>query len=590
MRIYLLLFAAILLVAKIRKLVKNRYIEKIVEENVENVEKAKNPDKPLNYFEFIEELKRRERNISTGRFPAFNVGQFQVSLQAGDNSNNEKETLAGYRDLEFMVADENGFVNIFIDKRFKNMPYKDYYFSFNEERERVKISSSHLFEILSYIEQMDVEPDSYRNKKYFISVDTGLEKVVFKETSDKEINELIGNTKLNSIDLRIERYVGLYEDGSNNFIIVMREYARKEKYKYYALYPKDIEDIYRLMWHYDFLTLTSYKDLLRNYPEKSQKDWFTDNIYRGIIECLVDMTQSTGNIYKKDFNTWINNMQGKLFDCSANQPILYNWVEMKKGFPLALDISNEGRVKEIYGDNKSLISYFSSMEQNIRNILAVWGERKYFVQHYNWNPNPSCINRYIGKCQVIIYGNAIVMCEVDNQPSSINADDIKFLFDNGYLDEKMKKQLLEHTYNNFFNEDYRRRKQEYLQKSEKEKTIDRAKTKNLPDGIFIIMRFNEKARLRREEVIDIHEAFPEESKELINIWITKTSHLLNSNLYQIGDTFFNRSTAEKKGDKEKYEMEDKKYKELYEALISENPGFSQETYSDAVSLGIYYAR
>jgi hypothetical protein len=536
----------------------------------ETEEKERNPQKPLNYFEFVENLKKMRINLFTGKFPMLNIGQFKVSLQAGNKkiyipTNDKVGTLAEYLNFEFSVIDENGKINFHMDRRFINMLYRDYYFSTDKHNEKVIIDFSHVFEILSYIEQMDVEADSYRNKKYYIRINTVLEKVELIEATDIDIIKIIGTTKFNQLDLKIEKYVGIYDNDESTYIVVRREYSFKGKYKYFAIYPKEIEDIIRLTIHYQMFAENIKYELIRNWSR---------------------VNQSQGIIYKSDWNTWINEMKGEFFDCSANQLNLNNWINKKGGLPLALHITEEGRVEEIYGNRNSFEMYFSALDQNYYDILGIYNDRKYIVQHYNWTPNPDIINRYMGNA---IYGDAIVMCEENNKAASINADDLKLLFDMGHIAESLKKRLFEHINNELFNEDYRAKKRENSLKSEKEKIVDKAKSLNLADGIYMLVRFNERARLFREAEIDIYEVFPSESKKLIDSWIYRVNKLLTDN-YDVGDKFLYSANLSREGDRGSYEIAHKRYEEAYLNFIKNNPGFNEKTYSDAIHQGVHDAR
>jgi hypothetical protein len=214
--------------------------------------------------------------------------------------------------------------------------------------------------------------------------------------------------------------------------------------------------------------------------------------------------------------------------------------------------------------------------------LAIHFERRYFALFYDTKARDN-INKYFNK-EHEITGSAIVICEENQNQMTINGDDIKCLFDEAHLHEDLKLQLRRNIYNELFNEDYRDKKKAFAKKNEKEKTIYRAKTKNLPDGIFMMMRFNKSASWKGH-LIDYYEAYSEESEEIIEYWIRRSKDLLNSNLYEIADTYLKAGSADKNGNKGQYEILYKKYLDLYAALKRNNPGFSKETYSDALHVG-----
>jgi hypothetical protein len=163
------------------------------------------------------------------------------------------------------------------------------------------------------------------------------------------------------------------------------------------------------------------------------------------------------------------------------------------------------------------------------------------------------------------------------------------LFDMGHIAESLKKRLFEHINNELFNEDYRAKKRENSLKSEKEKIVDKAKSLNLADGIYMLVRFNERARLFREAEIDIYEVFPSESKKLIDSWIYRVNKLLTDN-YDVGDKFLYSANLSREGDRGSYEIAHKRYEEAYLNFIKNNPGFSEKTYSDATHQGVHDAR
>lgn len=90
-------------------------------------------------------------------------------------------------------------------------------------------------------------------------------------------------------------------------------------------------------------------------------------------------------------------------------------------------------------------------------------------------------------------------------------------------------------------------------------------------------------------MIDYYEAYPEESQEIIEYWIRRSKDLLNSNLYEIADISLKAGSANKNGNKEQYEILHKKYLDLFAALKRNNPGFSEETYSDSLHIGFQSA-
>lgn len=54
---------------------------KSTENHIENEDKIAEPEKPLNYFEFIEELKSKRKDKKIQRFPIFTAGQFKVIIR-----------------------------------------------------------------------------------------------------------------------------------------------------------------------------------------------------------------------------------------------------------------------------------------------------------------------------------------------------------------------------------------------------------------------------------------------------------------------------------------------------------------------------
>lgn len=139
------------------------------------------------------------------------------------------------------------------------------------------------------------------------------------------------------------------------------------------------------------------------------------------------------------------------------------------------------------------------------------------------------------------------------------------------------------------NEEYRKKKEVESLKSEKEKTIDRAKAVNLADGIYIVLKFNQKSSFNRKDKIDIYEVFKDESKELVDSWIKKVDKLLRDN-HDVGDKVVQRASLSNRGDRVSYEMAQKSYDEAYVNFIKSNPGFSEDIYSDAIDQGARDAR
>ncbi|MBK1812114.1 hypothetical protein JHL18_15940 [Clostridium sp. YIM B02505] len=534
-----------------------------------NQQKISNPKKPLNYLEFKNLIRKIRKNLITGIFPNIEVGQFKVSLQAGSRKNcfcsrDEEGTLAEYFNFDFSVYDENGKINIYLDDRFKNIPYKEFYFYKDKSNEKLIIERYEVFEILFYIEQMDVCRDSYRNKKYYIRIDNHLKTVEIIESTDLEVGEFTNTYKPNLIEMKREKFVGLYAEDKNKFIVVKREYRYEDKYNYCALYPKEIEDLIRL---------------------NDKCKLFEQEVSAEIIRSWIVVNKSSAIIYEENFNTWENEMEGQLFDCSANKAKLDDWISKNKGLPLALYITERGRVEEIYGNKDTFLTRLNTMEQNFIQVLDICNGRKYILQHYNWTPNAKYINKFLGNGKFIVYGDAILMCEENNISVSINSKDIQNLFELKYLDESLKKHLLSQINTDSLNIKGNTEKQKY-RRNRREQVIEAAKLLDLADGIFKIYSFNKKLWSGDEPKIDIYEVFCNEPKELIDHWIKRIEKLFREN-FRVGDKLLTISSGTDK--KDSYDKT-KEYDKVYSDFINSNPGFSDGTYADAVSLGMQDAR
>lgn len=124
---------------------------------------------------------------------------------------------------------------------------------------------------------------------------------------------------------------------------------------------------------------------------------------------------------------------------------------------------------------------------------------------------------------------------------------------------------------------------DYLIK-EKEKIIKDAKVAALADGIYKSVAFNDRVRWRGTELkIDIYVIFPNESVDTVDFWIKKARKLLHESI-EVGDKIVDRANLPKRG-LMTYEVAQSRYEEAHFNFINNNPGFSDETYEDAIRMG-----
>jgi hypothetical protein len=126
-------------------------------------------------------------------------------------------------------------------------------------------------------------------------------------------------------------------------------------------------------------------------------------------------------------------------------------------------------------------------------------------------------------------------------------------------------------------------------KTEIETTIHNALSAELPDGIYIIVVYNNQSKMRRKDIIKLYEVFPNENHEIIDSWVKNVKQLLRSN-YDVGNAVVDRANTHRELEVDAYEKADKRYNDMYRNFVLSNPGFSKETYEHAVNLGAIAAK
>ena len=141
-----------------------------------------------------------------------------------------------------------------------------------------------------------------------------------------------------------------------------------------------------------------------------------------------------------------------------------------------------------------------------------------------------------------------------------------------------------------------------LKEWHKRKIIKRALSVALPDGIYIVYRFNQSHK-NEKDGIDMYHLFQSESPETIQEWIKRCEKLLSSN-WDVGDALVSMAHAHSRANKKRgiiqtiflsgiymieYKQAKKKYEQIKKEFIKNNPGFSEETYESAIQNGASYA-
>ncbi|AOO64719.1 hypothetical protein [Sulfurospirillum halorespirans] len=121
--------------------------------------------------------------------------------------------------------------------------------------------------------------------------------------------------------------------------------------------------------------------------------------------------------------------------------------------------------------------------------------------------------------------------------------------------------------------------QKELEDKYKQKTIDRALSVNLSDGIYIVFYYNETYSNNNNQ-INIFQIFKSKSRNEIQEWIERCRKLLTSN-YEVGDALVEMANQKV--------ASSIRYEKAREELIKNNPGFSEETYAHVIHLGASFA-
>ena len=111
---------------------------------------------------------------------------------------------------------------------------------------------------------------------------------------------------------------------------------------------------------------------------------------------------------------------------------------------------------------------------------------------------------------------------------------------------------------------------EEAEKWYRQKTIDDALARNLPDGVFRIVFYNSQHLHRAlDKQIDPYEVFSSSPRDEVEDWILRSKALMSSN-YEVGDALVGKNAN---------------YDAIREHYIASNPGFSGDTYAHAIHLG-----
>ncbi|MDD5052785.1 MAG: hypothetical protein PHO27_08675 [Sulfuricurvum sp.] len=109
---------------------------------------------------------------------------------------------------------------------------------------------------------------------------------------------------------------------------------------------------------------------------------------------------------------------------------------------------------------------------------------------------------------------------------------------------------------------------------QRQKKIDRALSVNLADGVFQIYYYND---INRNNQIDPFEVFNTVSQSEVQDWLDRSKKLLASN-WDVGDALVENCHRKEVVTRERYEK-------ARNELMTNNPGFSEETYERAISDG-----
>lgn len=111
-------------------------------------------------------------------------------------------------------------------------------------------------------------------------------------------------------------------------------------------------------------------------------------------------------------------------------------------------------------------------------------------------------------------------------------------------------------------------------RSERSAALQKALSLPLPDAVYEVVRYNDTRSPSYMFVIDLSELMSRWSAAELEEWEMK-SRRLRASAYPVGDAGLRR---------------DGSYEEARAKFISNNPGFDDQSYEDAISLGYRQAR